>query len=71
MTIDLQQYSQFLICPACRSKVVVDAHQLVCRSADCRLRYDVKDDIPVMLADEAHAVPLGEWQGVIQRASST
>lgn len=70
MTIDLQSYAQLLVCPACRSKLVVDGHAFVCRSEACRLRYEVKDDIPVMLSDEAQAIAPDEWAAITQRAIS-
>lgn len=69
MSIDLQSYAQLLVCPACRSKLVVDGHSLVCCSESCRLRYDVKDDIPVMLSDEAQPLAPEEWAVIIQRAT--
>lgn len=70
MSIDLQTYLKLLVCPACRSGLVVDGQSLVCRSETCRLRYAVKDDIPVMLSDEAQPVPADEWVAVIQRSTS-
>jgi hypothetical protein len=44
---------EILVCPACRAEVRVDeaAEELVCRG--CGLAYPVRDDIPVMLVDEA------------------
>ncbi len=69
MSIDLQSYSQLLVCPACRSKLVVDGHSLVCRAEPCRLRYDVKDDIPVMLSEEAQMIAPNEWAAIIQRVT--
>lgn len=70
MSIDLQSYTQLLVCPACQSKLVVDGHSFVCRSEPCRLRYEVKDDIPVMLSDEAQPIAPEEWSSIIQRATS-
>lgn len=67
MSIDLQPYAQLLVCPACRSKLAVDGQSFVCRSESCRLRYEVKDDIPVMLADEARAVPQDEWSTLMKQ----
>ena len=69
MSIDLQSYSQLLVCPACQSKLVVDGHSFVCRAEPCRLRYTVKDDIPVMLAEEAQSIAHDEWAAIIQRAT--
>lgn len=46
-----------LVCPVCKGKLVYDKSkaELVCR-AD-RLAYPIRDDIPVMLEDEARQVP--------------
>lgn len=70
MSIDLQSYAKLLVCPACRSKLVVDGHSFVCRSETCRLRYDVKDDIPVMLPDEAQPIAPDEWAAIIEKAGT-
>jgi uncharacterized protein len=42
-----------LVCPDCRSTLAVDeaASELVCTA--CGLAYPVRDDIPVLLVDEA------------------
>ena len=69
MTINLQPYVQLLVCPACRSKLLVDGASFVCSSDSCRLRYDVKDDIPVMLSDEAQSVAPDAWAAIVQRAA--
>jgi uncharacterized protein YbaR (Trm112 family) len=69
MSIDLQSYSQLLVCPACRTKLVVDGHSFVCRSESCRRRYEVKDDIPVMLSDEALPTAIDEWTAIIRKAT--
>ena len=44
---------EILVCPACRATLSVDeaAGELVCNG--CGLAYPVRDDIPVMLVDEA------------------
>ena len=71
MLINLEPYAQLLVCPACRSKLLVDGPSFLCQSESCRLRYDVKDDIPVMLFDEAHPVPSDEWIAIVQRVTSS
>lgn len=44
-----------LACPACHSNLSVDydAKELVCTSAECGLAYPIRDNIPIMLVDEA------------------
>ena len=44
---------EILACPACKGGLVYDEKdkKLVCRK--CRLKYPVRDNIPVMLVDQA------------------
>lgn len=49
---------QILVCPNCRSRLVLDvpASELRCTSPDCALAYPVTaDGIPVLLIDEARS----------------
>ena len=48
---------EILVCPLCKGPLLHRKAQseLVCRP--CRLAYPVKDDIPVMLEDEARKLP--------------
>ena len=45
-----------LVCPLCKSQLHLDAdkHELICK-AD-RLAYPLRDDVPVMLVDEARSL---------------
>jgi uncharacterized protein YbaR (Trm112 family) len=47
---------EILVCPVCKGPLLwrKDAHELICK-AD-RLAFPVKDDIPVMLEDEARTL---------------
>lgn len=40
-----------IVCPACRGDLQAEGEELVCQS--CALAYPVRDDIPVLLVDEA------------------
>jgi uncharacterized protein YbaR (Trm112 family) len=46
---------EILACPQCHAPLRADeeARELVCTSAECGLAYPVRDDIPVLLIDEA------------------
>lgn len=52
MTIS-QELLEILACPQCKQDVVLTEAKdaLVCHA--CRLRYAIKDDVPIMLIDEA------------------
>jgi uncharacterized protein YbaR (Trm112 family) len=44
---------EILACPACKGDLTYDkeAQRLICEK--CRLKYVIKDEIPVMLVDQA------------------
>jgi uncharacterized protein len=46
---------EILACPKCHAPLRADAEasELVCTNAACALAYPVRDDIPVLLVDEA------------------
>jgi len=47
---------EILVCPKCRGELEhrESESELVCRA--CRLRYAIRDGIPIMLIDEAKAL---------------
>jgi uncharacterized protein len=47
---------EILVCPKCKGELVLTEPKdgLICHS--CRLKYEIKDDIPIMLIDQA--IPL-------------
>jgi len=49
------QLLEILACPQCPAALRTDesAQELVCTSDTCGLAYPVRDDIPVLLIDEA------------------
>ena len=44
---------EILVCPKCKGQVKLTDNEdgLICES--CALKYEIRDDIPVMLIDEA------------------
>lgn len=58
MTLD-PELLEILVCPNDRGELdyVQEPESLVCQS--CGYRYPVRDDIPVMLIDEAEKPPAG------------
>ncbi len=52
---------EILACPLCRTEVKLENDKIVC--TNCGRRYPIKDDIPVMLIDEAE-LPQGKDKGM-------
>jgi len=52
MPID-KELLDILACPKCKGDIYLtqDGNGLICNA--CRLMYEIKDDIPIMLIDEA------------------
>ena len=48
-----QDLLDILACPACKAKVELKADGSGLKCTQCRRVYPVRDDIPVMLVDEA------------------
>lgn len=50
MNID-PKLMEIIVCPACHGELSAQGEELVC--AGCGYAYPVRDDIPVLLVDEA------------------
>jgi uncharacterized protein len=46
---------EILVCPKCKGDLAYDEEQATLTCSSCRLRYEVRADIPVLLIDEAQA----------------
>ena len=51
---------EILVCPKCKGELRLTASQdgLICDG--CRLKYEIRDDIPIMLIDEAQSLAPGD-----------
>lgn len=47
-----------LVCPLCKGKLLVKKQEMICKFD--RLAFPVRDNIPVMLEDEARVISLEE-----------
>ena len=47
----IDELKNILACPSCKGKVNIEDNKITCNV--CGLRYTIKDDIPIMLIDEA------------------
>ena len=48
-----EQLLEILVCPACHAKVELKPDGSGLKCVDCKRVYPIRDDIPVMLIDEA------------------
>lgn len=48
-----EQLLEILVCPACRAKVKLEPDGSGLKCVECKRVYPIRDDIPVMLIDEA------------------
>ena len=60
-----------LVCPKCRTEVHPTANAYVCTSESCRLSYEVVDDIPKFLIDDARQLDVEEWSAAIGQSPAT
>jgi uncharacterized protein YbaR (Trm112 family) len=54
MAID-KELLEILACPKCKGDLVYKEEEQILECGACRLRYPIKDDIPIMLIDEAES----------------
>lgn len=49
-----------LVCPKCKGDIHLSENQdgLICRA--CRLKYEIRDDIPIMLVEEAQTIDIDD-----------
>jgi uncharacterized protein YbaR (Trm112 family) len=52
-----QQLLDILVCPLCKEPVKLTSDSQGLQCGQCRRVYPIKDDIPVMLVDEAKVEP--------------
>jgi uncharacterized protein YbaR (Trm112 family) len=48
-----EQLLEILVCPACRARVELESAGSGLKCVECKRVYPIRDDIPVMLIDEA------------------
>lgn len=54
-----------LACPKCKGEIVLLPKQDGLHCSQCQVVYPIKDEIPIMLVDEA--VPEAQWPGGVAR----
>jgi uncharacterized protein YbaR (Trm112 family) len=65
----LQSLLELIRCPRCKSPLVHDGDWLISSDPSCRLKYEIKNDIPVLIPEEAVEVSREEWSDIMGRHS--
>ena len=68
MTFNLESMNGLLICPKSHSELVLDGDRLVCVDPEVRLAFPIRDDIPIMLIDDADELSVDEWKTVMEKS---
>lgn len=56
-----QELLEILACPACKAKVELKPDGSGLKCTECKRVYPIRDDIPVMLVDEASAAEVEDF----------
>ena len=56
------QLLDILVCPVTKGPLIYDKEKQELVSKSARLAYPIKDDIPIMLEDEARPLTEDEWR---------
>jgi uncharacterized protein YbaR (Trm112 family) len=67
MPFDFAAVKSFLRCPQSKAELVLEDDALVSTSPDARLKYPVRDGIPILLIDDAEQLPPGEWSAIMEK----
>jgi uncharacterized protein YbaR (Trm112 family) len=69
VAFDFGSLKDILVCPKSKSRLVCDGDALICTDPNCRLRFEIRDEIPVMLLDEATELAPSEWRQIVSQVS--
>ncbi len=61
-----QDLLDILACPDCKSPLLLDGERLICKKAECRRAYAIRDDIPIMLIEESQVLDRAAWEQVMK-----
>ncbi len=58
MQKDLEKLLDILACPECKGELKLKENWFICYK--CRLKYPIKENIPILLVEEAHSLENNE-----------
>lgn len=67
MAFHFENLKDILVCPQSKARLVQEGETLVSVDPETRLQYDIKDDIPILLVEEARELPKTEWAAIMEK----
>lgn len=67
MAFEFASLEDLLVCPQSKFKLVHEGERLINTDPETRLAYEIRDDIPIMLVDEATEVEMAAWSEIMTR----
>ncbi|HUG91264.1 MAG TPA: Trm112 family protein [Planctomycetaceae bacterium] len=67
MPFDFNAVKDFLRCPQSKAELVLEDDALVSTSPEARLKYPVRDGIPILLIDDAEQLPPEQWSAIMEK----
>jgi len=68
MSFDYDAVKDVLTCPQSHTPLGLDGESLICTDETCRLKFEIRDGIPILLLDEAAQLSVADWEAALQRA---
>ncbi len=65
MAFDLESLQDILVCPKSKAPLVLHEEALVSSDPETRLQYAIRDEIPVLLVEEAVEIPIDQWSKIM------
>lgn len=71
MAFDAERLLPLIRCPRTKSRLVYTGDAFVCTDPECRLRFEIRDDIPNLIPEDATTLMPEEWHTAMQRAADS
>ncbi len=65
--MNLQGLLELIRCPKSKAPLVHDGEWLVSSDPGCRLKYEIKQEIPVLIPEEAVEMSTEEWGSLMEK----
>lgn len=65
--MNLQGLLELIRCPKSKAALIHDGDWLVSTDPGCRLKYEIKQEIPVLIPEEAVELSVDEWGRIMEQ----